>query len=220
MRKKREIKMPTLVVAGILSVNVFSPDATASAANTSREKIDATQLIEQGAAKKVSVNFNGVTVKTVLDAIKKQTGLNFIYSTDLAKTWPKVNVHVRERRVTEVMNDIMSQINCRYDIQGNLVTITRRVNGMRVRTVTGYVTDDSGEPLPGVSICIDDSKVCTITDSKGFYTLKVPANDCNLRYSYLGMNTAVVPLKAGHSQLQRDVRMESDNQIGEVVVTG
>lgn len=220
MRKKREIKMPALMVAGILSVNVFSPNATAAAANTSKEKIDATQLIEQGAAKKVSVNFNGVTVKMVLDAIRKQTGLNFIYSTDLAKTWPKVNVQARGRWVIEVINDIMSQINCRYDIQGNLVTITRRVNGMRVRTVTGYVTDDSGEPLPGVSICIDDSKVCTITDSKGFYTLKVPANDCNLRYSYLGMNTAVVPLKAGHSQLQRDVRMESDNQIGEVVVTG
>lgn len=74
MRKKREIKMPALMVAGILSVNVFSLDATASAANTSREKIDATQLIEQGAAKKVSVNFNGVTVKTVLDAIKNRQG--------------------------------------------------------------------------------------------------------------------------------------------------
>ena len=138
MRKKREIKMPALMVAGILAVNVFSLDATASAGNTSREKIDATQLIEQGAARKVSVNFSGVTVKTVLDAIKKQTGLNFIYSTDLAKTWPKVNVHARERRVTEVINDIMSQINCRCDIQGNLVTITRRVNGMRVRTVYLY----------------------------------------------------------------------------------
>ena len=168
----------------------------------------------------VTINVKAQPVKEVLNLLKKQTGLNFIYSTDLAKTWPKVNVNVKGVRATRVLDILMNQINCRYEIEGNLVTITRRVAGKRTRTVMGHVVDDQGEPLPGVSICIDDSKVCTITDSEGFYTLKVPSTRCSLIFSFIGMAKANVALKAGNEPLTRDVTMQSDNTLNEVVVTG
>lgn len=179
-----------------------------------------TAAVAQNEKKTVTVNVQAQPVKTVLAEIKKQTGLNFIYSTDLAKTWPKVTVNVRGVSALRVLDLIMQQINCRYDVDGNLVTITRRVNGARTRTVTGHVTDEDGLPLPGVSICIDDSKVCTITDSEGFYTLKVPATKCNLYFSYIGMEKSAATLQAGNTPVKRDVKMTGDNSLKEVVVTG
>lgn len=177
-------------------------------------------VMAQNIRKPVTMNVTAQPVKTVLAEIKKQTGLNFIYSTDLAKTWPKVTVKVQNVPASRVLDLVLAEAGCRYDVDGNLVTITRRVSGARVRTVMGHVTDEAGEPLPGVSICIDDSKVCTITDSEGFYTLKVPATKCSLIYSYIGMEKAVALLQAGTASVKRDVKMAGDNSLNEVVVTG
>ena len=168
----------------------------------------------------VSMSLKAVPVKTVLDQLKKQTGLNFIYSTDLAKTWPKVSINVRGVSPRRVLDLLMGEINCTYDLEGNLVTITRKMAGARVRMVSGVVTDDQGEPLTGVSVCIDDSKVCTITDSQGFFTLKIPAKQCNLIFSYLGMEKSVQRLSAGYGPERCNVRMKGDNSLNEVVVTG
>jgi type II secretory pathway component GspD/PulD (secretin) len=60
----------------------------------------------------VSMSLKAVPVKTVLDQLKKQTGLNFIYSTDLAKTWPKVSINVRGVSPRRVLDLLMGEINC------------------------------------------------------------------------------------------------------------
>ena len=168
----------------------------------------------------VTIVNKSMTVKQFFAEVKKQTGLNFIYSTDLAAKLPRVTVNANNRPLREVLDEVMHKVNCRYEIEGNIVTITRRIAGERVRNVSGTVTDESGEPLIGVSVCIDDSKVCTITDSKGFYTLKVPANACTLKFSYLGMSNAEVHLGNGRNPLSRSVQMSTDHELSEVVVTG
>lgn len=179
-----------------------------------------TTALAQNADKNVTLDMNQVTVKEFFAAVKKQTGLNFIYSGELAKSLPKVSVKAKNKPVKQVLSEVMNRINCSYEIEGSIVTITRKLSGARTRTVTGYVKDDTGEPLPGVSICIDDSKVCTITDINGFYTLKVPATACDLKYSFVGMDNAIVHLKAGNALQNQDVTMLNNNQLEEVVVTG
>lgn len=168
----------------------------------------------------VTIVNKSMTVKQFFAEVKKQTGLNFIYSTDLAAKLPHVTVNAKNRPLREVLDEVMLKVNCTYEIEGNIVTITRRIAGERVRNVSGTVADETGEPLIGVSVCIDDSKVCTITDSKGFYTLKVPANACTLRFSYLGMSNAEIHLGNGRNPLSRSVQMSTDHELSEVVVTG
>lgn len=170
--------------------------------------------------KTVTLDMTQVTVKQFFAEVKKQTGLNFIYSAELAKTFPKVTVKAQNRPVRQVLNEVMNKINCVYDVEGNIVTVTRKLSGARTRTVTGYVKDDTGDPLPGVSICIDDSKVCTVTDINGFYTLKVPSTGCDLKYSFVGMDNAVVHLRQGNGHMNQDVTMTSSAVIDEVIVTG
>ncbi len=177
-------------------------------------------MAQQPKRQVVTINAKSMTVKQFFAEVKKQTGLNFIYSTDLAAKLPHVSVNATNRPLREVLDEVMGKLNCVYEIEGNIVTITRRIAGERVRNVSGIVTDESGDPLIGVSICIDDSKVCTITDSKGFYTLKVPANPCKLKFSYLGMSTATLKLGGGKSPLQRNLQMGTDHELDEVVVTG
>lgn len=134
---------------------------------------NSTAMAQQPKQQTVTINAKSMSVKQFFAEVKKQTGLNFIYSTDLAAKLPHITVNATNRPLRQVLDEVMNKVNCRYEIEGNIVTITRRIAGERVRNVSGVVTDESGEPLIGVSVCIDDSKVCTITDSKGFYLYSI-----------------------------------------------
>jgi TonB-linked SusC/RagA family outer membrane protein len=86
------------------------------------------------------------------------------------------------------------------------------------RTITGTVTDKADNPLPGVSIMIVDTKIGTVTDVKGKFT--IPAqNGQTLKLSYLGFKTVTIAVTASTGDLS--IRLdEESNSLNEVVVTG
>ena len=83
-------------------------------------------------------------------------------------------------------------------------------------TVTGTVTDPTGEPLIGVSIIIKNTSQGTVTDIDGNYTLKVPAGkESEIEFSYVGYQTVAHKVK-GATKI--DVTMKEDANILEGVV--
>jgi TonB-dependent starch-binding outer membrane protein SusC len=85
-------------------------------------------------------------------------------------------------------------------------------------TVSGKVTDLSGQPLPGVTIVIKNTTQGTVTDVNGEYTLtNVPAN-ATLVFSFVGMRTQeVIP----GNQTIINVNMEEETiGLEEVVAIG
>ena len=61
-------------------------------------------------------------------------------------------------------------------------------------TVTGTVTDDAGESLPGVSVLVKGTTVGTMTLADGTYTVDVPDGSNTLVFSYIGMETIEVAI--------------------------
>ena len=169
---------------------------------------------------KVTVSFKSASVETVLESLQKQTGLNFVYSSDLAKTWPKVTIQARKRPAEEVIRDLVNLIECQYTVKGNIVSISAQQLSGRTRTISGYVRDADGEPLIGVPVCIGEGRVCTITDDLGFFTFKVPVESTTLKFTYLGMEDKYLTLEPGNEDLSETVVMQSDMVIAESVITG
>ena len=66
----------------------------------------------------VTIVNKSMTVKQFFAEIKKQTGLNFIYSTDLAAKLPHITVNANNRPLREVLDEVMHKVNCRYEIEG------------------------------------------------------------------------------------------------------
>ena len=54
------------------------------------------------------------------------------------------------------------------------------------RNITGKVTTDTGEPLPGVNVLIKGTLTGTVTDVEGNYKLSVPDDAVALVFSYVG----------------------------------
>ncbi|HLO60686.1 MAG TPA: TonB-dependent receptor [Bacteroidales bacterium] len=89
---------------------------------------------------------------------------------------------------------------------------------IKERTVTGTITDENNEPMVGVSVLVLESSVATTTDISGKFLLKVPEDKNNLRVSFIGYETAVIPIPAGNSiTFQMKSKVE---ELDEVVVIG
>lgn len=171
-------------------------------------------------SKPVSINVKNATVETVLKAVQEQTGQNFFYSSDLAKTWPKVSVNATKKTAKQVLDEVMPLISCEYEMKNGIVNITKQKVSGKMRKVSGKVYDTEGQPLVGVPVCIGESRVCTITDAEGFYTFDIPVEKTTLKFTYVGMENAYVDIVAGNGNVKKDITMHSDNTLDAVMVTG
>jgi len=88
------------------------------------------------------------------------------------------------------------------------------------RTITGVVTDDRRETLPGVSIQIEGTSIGTVTDIQGRYSIVIPEDQANavLLFSFIGMQTSRVPV--GLSSTINVSLEEEATALQEVVITG
>ena len=84
--------------------------------------------------------------------------------------------------------------------------------------ITGKVSSEEGETLPGVSVVVKGTTQGTVTDIDGSYNISVPSDASTLVFSFVGMNTQEVSIN-GKSVI--DVQMSADiKQLSEVVIVG
>src|SRR5689334_16192142 len=60
------------------------------------------------------------------------------------------------------------------------------------RTVSGTVTDETGSPMPGVSIAIKNTSTGTVTGSDGKYTISIPNSNSVLVFSFVGYSNSEI----------------------------
>ena len=89
----------------------------------------------------------------------------------------------------------------------------------QAKTTSGTVIDEnSGSPLPGVTVLVKGANVGTITDIDGHFKLEVPSMESVLVFSYLGYITQEMPV--GNQQAFNIVLKEDLIGLEEVVVVG
>lgn len=109
----------------------------------------------------------------------------------------------------------MSSINAAYAAQPNQVSEPTSINQTK-GTVSGRITDNTGEALVGVTIVVKGTKTRATTDPNGRYTIKANAGQ-TLVYSYIGYKR--IEKKVTGSTM--NVELEAiDNTLNEAVVIG
>ncbi len=100
-----------------------------------------------------------------------------------------------------------------------ILALVLAVTGMALaqRTVTGTVTDETGESLIGASVLVKGTTTGTVTDVDGAYSVTVPDGSNTLVISYTGFDSREVELGASNVM---DIIMSEGVSLGEVVVTG
>ena len=84
------------------------------------------------------------------------------------------------------------------------------------QSVSGLITDMSGDNLPGVNIVIKGTNVGVSSDFDGNYQINAE-NGQILVFSYIGYNNIELTVKGANQDV---VMTESDSELDEVVVIG
>ena len=190
---------------------------------TPDRRADVPQQDKALTGKRVSVRFKSVPVITVLNAIQQQSGMSFVYSSELAAGWPEITIQATDEPAEQVIQQVSAMIDCAYEIKGTVVTLTPILSqavSSKERTVSGRVTDENGEALPGVTIALGNNRTLGITDVDGNYALRIPTSRTVLKFTYVGMDSKQVTIAQGTAAVTQNVRLSSGNELGEVVVTG
>lgn len=85
-------------------------------------------------------------------------------------------------------------------------------------SISGSVTDKSGEPMPGVSIMEKGTTIGTVTDFDGKYNISPSSPDAILIFSFIGMESQEI---SATGQNTIDVVLSSEDELlDEVIVVG
>ncbi len=171
---------------------------------------------------KVTLSLKNASVKTFFSEMKRQTGLDFMCSADLAKRMRPITLNVKNADMSQVLSDVLGAQNCEWTRKGYIVMVTQQV----AKKLTGYrllkgtVKDEDGEAVVGAFVKVAGTDIQTVTDANGYYQVRVPADRCQVTYVYLGMDTSSYHLAAGEGNATHHVVMTSNNELKDVVVTG
>ncbi|WP_163381224.1 SusC/RagA family TonB-linked outer membrane protein [Cyclobacterium sp. SYSU L10401] len=84
-------------------------------------------------------------------------------------------------------------------------------------TVTGTVTDENGQPIPGATVSVPGTSIGTATDLDGKYSITVP-EDASLVFSFIGFESQTIEVD---NRSTIDITLtESAQALDEVVVVG
>lgn len=172
-----------------------------------------------GQQQRVTLDVSNGNLSTVLQAIKDQTGLNFVMNADMQNV-SNINIKADGKPVEEVLGEVLRNSNYEYVIQSNSIIIrTRPVSQPGRVTITGTVKDIYGDPVIGASITISGTSRGATTDVNGHFSLSDNLQPTTkIEISCLGLRTRELVLG---SQTHFDIILESSEQTIEgVVVTG
>ncbi len=88
----------------------------------------------------------------------------------------------------------------------------------QTKQVSGFVTDEKGTPLEGAVVNFKNTKISTLTNSKGFYTLELSAKVTPLIASYVGMDA--VEKNLGSNTTLNFTLTSITSNLNDVVVIG
>lgn len=170
---------------------------------------------------KVSIRMNNVKRDKILNEIENQTDYLFIYNNqvDINKI---TSVKVKNEAVAQVLDRILSGTGINYELEGtHIILTTEAIKDLhaqqQAKTVTGTVTDVSGEPIIGANIRIKGTTTGTITDIDGNFSIEAePQSVIEVSYiGYLTQETVINNQKSIRFLLKEDTKT-----LDEVVVIG
>ena len=178
--------------------------------------------------KRLSLNFKDASIENVLDEIESQSEFYFLFNQKLVNVDRKVDINTKNKRISDILDDIFAgeDVNCLVIDRQILLSpeyMTEAVNVTRDRqpqeiVVTGKVTDEDGNSIPGVNIVIKGTITGTITGADGNYSIEVDDPNATLVFSFVGMRSQEVVVG---SQTTINIEMAVDEiGIGEVVAVG
>ncbi len=166
-------------------------------------------------AQPITLNADNKAIAQVLTAIEKQAGYRFLFDSRLKDLKQKVSLSFTNAMLNEVLRKLFAGTSLTFqEMDNNLVAIRSVTAAMADITVSGKVTSEDGQAIPGVSVKVKGSAAGMATSIDGSYSLTV-ADNAVLVFSSVGYENQEVSVN-GRTSI--DVTLKSNVQVNEQVI--
>lgn len=182
--------------------------------------------------KELSLNLRNVTLKKAIWEIEKTSDYVFLITDEARQEMKKeVSIKTNKENIQTILEGIFNGTNLGYKIVERQVFVYKNRNikpaeideliiiepEQQKKTITGKITDESGQPIIGANIVEKGTTKGIVTDTDGNFSLNVAPNAL-LQISYIGYLPQEIPV-TGKTSL-RIILQEDTWALDEVVVVG
>ncbi|MCG6190089.1 TonB-dependent receptor [Maribellus maritimus] len=175
----------------------------------------------------MNVKVENSTLQELFTQIENKSNYRFFYNNEDIDVNRKVSIKMENKSIGDILEAAFIDLPYTFkEVNDNLILIertkksetTKSTSLQQEKTVSGKITDQKGQPLPGVSIIIKGTTHGTVTNFDGEYSLSEVPENVILQFSFVGMKTQEV---AVNNQTTIDVIMEEETiGLQEVVAIG
>lgn len=171
---------------------------------------------------KLNVKLGNTSVEKVLEIIENQSEFRFVYNRDVIDLERKVKVNSKNASIEEVLDGLFEETDVKYQLIDRTVVLTTVTNAVgslqQQKSVSGKVSDENGEPLPGVTVLVKGTTNGTVTNFDGEFSLSAIEAKTILQFSFVGMTTQEVEVG---NQAELSITLVADAySLEEVVAIG
>ncbi len=145
---------------------------------------------------KLTLDLRDVKLSKVLSVIQQETDYQFLYNDEDVKNAPSISITVKDATVPQILAICFKNYPLNYRIQNKTVVVLQHPASVGREVpdrpavppfvVKGRVTDEQGNPLPGVSVGLKGQSSGTVTDANGHYSLSLENGNGTLVFSFIG----------------------------------
>ncbi len=179
----------------------------------------------------ITISAQNQPLPDVLATIERSAGLRFTYVPALVEGQQRLSIEARNEKLSNLLDRLLKPLQIDYSLRKKYIILKRTsvllpslikstgFNDVPVAVpVSGRITTDNGETLPGVSVVLKGTTTGTTTDANGRYTLNVPNGSSVLIFSYIGYLSQEVVVG---NRTTIDIALQTDDKtLSEVVVVG
>ncbi|WP_461139295.1 TonB-dependent receptor [Spirosoma pomorum] len=180
----------------------------------------------------ISITIDNQRIEQAIKQIGKQASVRFIYSPQVIRSERKVNLSVQNQPLSAVLNSLLTPLQVSYEVVGSQIILRNNSTSQTTttlpekaalaasadQTISGTVTDEKNQPLPGVTVAIKNTTRGTTTDAAGKYSIAIPDDKATLVFSFVGYEKQEI-LVGKQTSLSVQLKGEARG-LDEVVVVG
>lgn len=187
------------------------------------------QVSAAGLAQKINLNEKNVSLKSVIEKVRLQSGYNFLYIENVLDQTKPVNIQIQNVEFADALKRIFSNQPLDYEIKEKTVVIRKKEPSMLSRIIEstsaedirGRILDERGRPLQGVTVSVKGSENVTQTNPNGEFIFNNLPSNAILEITHVGYKTKEIIISKIKSPIEiilelKDLNLEEVN----IVSTG
>ena len=192
---------------------------------------------------KITLQLKNEKLQVILEKIERKSGYVFVFSNDEINTEQKLSINVRDRQLTDVLNDLLAPVNISYEMVKDKIilkqtkstlplaagssgaeSVAKEAAAANVKDVdtliNGRVVDNQGNGLANISIELKGTAIGTSTNANGNFSLRIPDDKRNGTLTFTSVGFMAQEFSLADNKPVTVTLVPELREMNEVVVVG